>query len=54
MATKVVILALLPAIVGWVVLWALWSTLMPKALQCREKNAECGIFDPTEGLSGIL
>lgn len=49
---KVLLLALLPLIVGWVVLVAVRDTVLSQTK--GRKLEDSGRFDPTEALYGIL
>lgn len=57
MTMKVLLLALLPFIIAWVVIIAVRDTLASRALAAHGDNhkiADSGRFDPTEALHGIL
>lgn len=57
MASKVVIMALLPIIILWVVAIAIRNTLQHKVhstQKCIGNISDSGCFDPTEALDGII
>ncbi|HEX7672736.1 MAG TPA: hypothetical protein VF412_01125 [Bdellovibrio sp.] len=55
MVSKLVILALIPIVVAWVVAKALRNSLLTKLMTEQHRRlSDAGCFDPTEALHGIL
>ena len=55
MLSKLIILALIPVVVAWVVAVALRNSLAAKLMtESQRKISDAGCFDPTEALHGIF